>query len=315
MSTPDEENWRDGLSIPGFELGDVLSTGGMATVYQAERSSGERDLVAIKVLHPHLNADDSIVALFDNEGEIVSRIRHPNVVGIESHGVCDGYRYLVMELVDGWDLEALLRSDRARQDLTVEHAVHIALQIAEGLHAVHTAQDADAKCMRLIHGDVAPSNIMIDRTGTLKLIDFGLITTHAQRSKKVRRPLRGTVRYMSPEQVRGEPLDGRSDLFSLGAVLWEMLCGRRLFDQDTPIAVMHAVAASALPAASEYNQGVTGALDAVLASLLSAQPADRPADAEAAEHALLQACPEAGNLDRDFVRGWVKRASEEEKTG
>ena len=214
----------------------------MGEVYRALDTRLNRD-VAIKILPPTLTADAESVRRFENEARAVASLSHPNVVPLFDVGEQDGVRYAVAELVVGETLRIRLAS----APLPVKEAVEIAAQIAEGLAAAHEKG--------VVHRDIKPENVVLTGAGFARILDFGLAKRseaalgapasedEATHSAMLTEPgvIAGTVGYMSPEQVRGESVDGRSDVFSLGVVLWEMLTGRRPFRGDSQVETLHAI--------------------------------------------------------------------------
>ncbi len=229
-----------GARLGPYEIEELLGRGGMGEVYRALDTRLHRS-VAIKILPGRLTADPESVRRFENEARAVASLSHPNVVPLFDVGEQDGVRYAVAELVLGETLRARL----ANAPLPIAEAVEIAAQIAGGLAAAHEKG--------IIHRDIKPENIALTAAGSPRILDFGLAKQSAAaqpaseyeptRSNLLTEPgvISGTVGYMSPEQVRGEPLDGRSDLFSFGVVLYEMLTSRRPFRGESQIETMNAI--------------------------------------------------------------------------
>jgi serine/threonine protein kinase/tetratricopeptide (TPR) repeat protein len=227
-----------GSHLGPYTIKSVLGTGGMGEVYRARDARLERD-VAIKVLPAEVSDDPLLRARFEREARAVAALSHPNIVTVHDFSESTGRLYIAFELIEGQTLEQRLDSGQ----LSVAHALDVARQIAEGLAHAHDAG--------VIHRDLKPRNIMVTASGLIKILDFGL-------GKFVRRPvtslestttsglsaagfLLGTIGYMSPEQVRGAELDARSDQFVFGALLYEMLSGRRAFHRDSPVQTMSAI--------------------------------------------------------------------------
>ncbi len=204
----------------------------MAEVFKAQSvgAEGVAKTLVIKRIRPELATDKRFVELFISEAKLAMELNHPNIVQIYDFGKVDETYYLAMEYIDGVHLGRLLRAaERCDCPMEVGDAVYIAMEVAKGLDYAHRRNDAYGEPLGLVHRDISPQNIMISRDGTVKLLDFGIAQTRAQGRWQEGQELVGKVRYMSPEQARGETLDQRSDLFGLGAVLFEMVCGRPLF--------------------------------------------------------------------------------------
>lgn len=213
-----------------YELVGRLAQGGTSTVYlgRAAAEGGFSREFAVKVLHPHL--DPLLRTRFLDEARVSSRVRHPNIVSTVDLGADRGLDYLVLELVDGVDLRRLQLARTV--PLRPSQAAYIISMVARGVHALHTATDERGQPMQAVHRDLSPHNIMLDREGRAVLIDLGLAKI-AERSEVTQAGvLCGRIPYMSPEQARLGGVDARSDVFSLGTVLFEMLTGRLPFGED-----------------------------------------------------------------------------------
>jgi eukaryotic-like serine/threonine-protein kinase len=225
-----------GKALGNYLIVDKLGEGGMGEVWRARDERLHR-LVAIKILPPDLAGDPSRRIRFEQEARALGALNHPNIVTIYDVGVDDGRAYLVSELVEGESLRAVLD----RGPLPVRKTIEIAVQMAEGMAAAHA--------LGIVHRDLKPENVMLTRGGQVKLLDFGLAkqSTEVAGDKTATMALSqpgtvlGTAGYMSPEQVRAEPVDARSDIFSFGCVLYEMIAGKRAFQAGTGVETMHAI--------------------------------------------------------------------------
>ena len=217
MAVTGEEDRAAPLLKNRYQLGRVLGRGGMCIVYQAWDTRQQR-FVAIKRLEPPLNEDPRTRARFDREGRALALLDHPNLVALLDRGSSENDDYLVFEFVDGRSLKELIREGH----ISIEAFGLLVGQVAEGLASAHAAG--------IVHRDVKPQNILIDRLGHAKVSDFGIATgpdwTRVTRAGAVI----GSARYMSPEQIRSKPVDARSDIYSLGIVMYEMLTGHTPFD-------------------------------------------------------------------------------------
>jgi serine/threonine protein kinase len=210
-----------------YEIQSVLGKGGMGIVYKA-RDRELDDLVAIKTLRHHaFSTDPSLLDRFKQEIRLARRITHPNVVRTHDLGEWNGLKFLSMEFVEGLTLEQVVESERI---LPTPVGLRIARQVCAGLAAAHE--------VGVIHGDVKPQNIIIEPTGSLKIMDFGSAHLTDDRGFTTTGRVSGTLGYMSPEQARGLRLDARSDIYSTGVVLYELFTGSLPFEGDSPLAVV-----------------------------------------------------------------------------
>ncbi|MCA9706272.1 MAG: serine/threonine protein kinase, partial [Myxococcales bacterium] len=208
-----------------YELTGRIATGGMATVYLArlEATGGFAREFALKVVHPHLAAEEGFRRRFHQEARLASRVRHPNVVATIDAGEDKGYCFLVLELIEGATLRQLV-IHRERSFAAIE-AAHMVAEVARGLHALHTATDERGQPLNIVHRDLSPHNVMLDQSGRAVLIDLGLAKTDTNPNMTQVGVMCGKLPYMSPEQARLESVDARSDVFALGTVLYELCTG------------------------------------------------------------------------------------------
>src|SRR5438093_3528198 len=228
-----------GTRLGPYEIQSLLGAGGMGEVYRARASRLERD-VAVKVLPRSLAADAEALHRFEREAKAVAALSHPNILAIHDFGREGGVAYAVMELLEGETLRERLDGGPIPQ----RKALDWALQIAQGLAAAHDRG--------IVHRDIKPQNVFVTRDGLVKILDFGLVKvagpadseglTNAPTTPGTKTGMiLGTVGYMSPEQVRGAPADHRSDIFSLGTLLYEALTGERAFREETDVETMMAI--------------------------------------------------------------------------
>ena len=209
-----------------YEILDVLGTGGMAVVYKAKCHRLNR-MVAIKILKPELAQDEEIRNRFHDESQAVAKLNHPNIVNVFDVNQSDGVEYIVMELIEGITLKQYMR--KRGSSLNWREALHFMTQILQALRHAHSRG--------IIHRDIKPQNIMVLRDGSVKVADFGIASiTDSQRT--MTQEALGSVHYISPEQARGSNIDARSDLYSAGVVLYEMLTGTLPYNGDSPVAVV-----------------------------------------------------------------------------
>jgi len=228
-----------------YRLVGLLATGGMAEVYLALSGelSGFRTLVVVKRILPHLSSNTEFVNMFFDEARIAARLDHPNIARIIEVGHEGNEYFLAMEVVQGRSLSALLRRARRHQHSPLSHAqsAYIVAQAAKGLGYAHELVDADGTRMNVVHRDVSPQNILVSFGGAVKVIDFGVARAYGRVTETVPGGLKGKIQYMSPEQIRAKGIDCRSDVYALGIVLWEALCGRRLYHRASEMETMQAI--------------------------------------------------------------------------
>ncbi len=261
-----------GTRLGPYEIVSLLGAGGMGEVYRARDSRLQRD-VAIKVLPASFVHDATRRARFERETRAVAALSHTNILAIFDTGVHDGHVFAVTELLDGDTLRARLDSG----PLPVKKAIDIGTQVARGLSAAHEKG--------IVHRDLKPENVFLLRDGQVKILDFGLATTSTSSSSSganatvtamtVPGTVMGTVGYMAPEQVRGLTLDARTDLFALGAVLYEMLTGTRAFRGKTPADVASAILREEPPEMASLRNDLPPALEPIVRHCLERTPADR----------------------------------------
>lgn len=248
-----------------YLLGEVIGKGGMAVVYKAYDFRSGRT-VAVKVLREQYNQDAEFVRRFQQEAEAASAISHENLIDIYDVGEQNGTRFIVMEYVDGMTLKSLIREHGALDNYS---AITIARQICTALQIAHDAH--------IIHRDIKPQNILLDRKGIAKLADFGIAKTSDTQTitGDGDSGVLGSVHYFSPEQARGESANARSDLYSLGVVLYEMVTAQLPFHGDTPVAIaLHHMNSAPRPPI-ELNDKVTPALNEIILKAIRKKPEDR----------------------------------------
>jgi len=220
-----------GTDIGPYRLVRRLGMGGMAETFVAIRRgpSGFSQRVCLKLVLPFFREDEEFVKLFQREARLAAKLRHSNIVGVIDFGEINGRSYMALELVDGVDLQVLLDA-QSGEKLSPEYVALIGHDLASALHHAHNPpREANIDGGAIIHRDISPSNVLISRHGEIMLSDFGVAKAVTGRSHK-QSAVKGKIPYMSPEQLRLEPLDGRADLFGVGVVLYESLCGRRPYE-------------------------------------------------------------------------------------
>ncbi|MBI2195070.1 MAG: serine/threonine protein kinase [Planctomycetes bacterium] len=246
-----------------YQLGEELGRGGMGVVYKAMDTTLQR-YVAVKVLPAELASEPLIVARFVREARSLAKLHHPNLMNIYTVGEEDGQHYFAMELVEGETLAAVLREKGA---FSVQKTVDIMIQVLAGLERVHGAG--------LVHRDIKPSNIMLDTAGRAILMDFGLAKARTDQVLTAPGSIMGTPEYMPPEQVHGEEADARSDLYSIGVVLFQMVTGWPPFTDKSDINILKKHMDEKPPRLTEVAVDVPFTFDAIVQRLMSKRPEDR----------------------------------------
>ncbi|HTR50606.1 MAG TPA: serine/threonine-protein kinase [Kofleriaceae bacterium] len=266
---------NDPVPFGGYYLLGLIARGGMAEVYRARPQSGDRRLFAVKVMRPQLAREARFIDMFHREGKLAMMLRNRCIVETLEIGQADGRHYIAMEYIGGRDLtQVLRRCQETQQRIPVPHAVYIAARIAEGLHFAHTLGGPDGRPLNIVNRDVSPSNVRLSYDGDVKLLDFGIAQALMKFTSEIG-ILKGKFSYMSPEQIRGMPLDARTDVFSAGIILHEMLTTEKLFRGDTEFALMEKVRKAEVPPPSNFNRRVTPELDAISLRALARDVADR----------------------------------------
>ena len=253
-----------------------IAQGGMGEVFLA-RQTGVLDRLAIlKALRVDLAKETEFVDQFLDEARVAATLNHPNIVAIYDVGEFNSTYYIAMEYIAGEDLSKLwYAAAKAGIGLPFQVSVRIIMEAALGLDHAHRARDVRGQPLNIVHRDVSPQNIMVRADGVTKLVDFGIAKAANKSSRTQAGMVKGKLQYMSPEQVRGEPLDGRSDQFSLGIVLWEMCTGRRLFKADNEINTLQKILQTPIPRPSQHVPGFPVELEAVIARMLERDPNKR----------------------------------------
>lgn len=276
MTRPIERNSTETPRLIGarYRLGDVIGRSLMSEVRRGEDLRLNRT-VAIKLLRD--DGDPRSAARFEREAQILASLHHPNIVVVFDTGVDDEDRFIVMEFIEGPTLRELLDNDGP---LSLERASDITSKLASALGLAHDRG--------IVHRDIKPSNVMLPHDGGVKLVDMGIARLLSQEALTLTLTVLGTARYLSPENARGDRLDGRSDVYSLGCVLFEMLTGRTPFE-GSPVALSFAHVNTPPPRVRSINPGVPAAIDELVASMLEKDPAHRPQTGEAVQGVLVSA--------------------------
>jgi serine/threonine protein kinase len=284
-----------GRRVGRFTITSHLASGGMAELFIARQEAVggfEKDLV-LKMLQERYAQNPRVVEMFLDEARLAAKLNHQNIVHVYDVDEADGIRYIAMEYINGQTVTDIVRRSVARGAfLPLEHAIHIVAETAAGLAFAHESRDPEGRAARIVHRDVSPSNILVTYEGLTKIVDFGIARVQDQiREESGMRP--GKVSYMSPEQVRGEPADHRSDIFSLGIILYEITVGRRLW-RGPPETVLRRIVEELIPPPTYVRRDYPPALELIVMKALERRAADRYQSAAEFQNELNEFMEDAG---------------------
>ncbi|TNF38001.1 MAG: serine/threonine protein kinase, partial [Deltaproteobacteria bacterium] len=300
--------------IGRYELLSRLAAGGMGEVFlaRATGAGGFEKRLVIKRILPHLADDPEFVRRFIAEGKLVVRLRHAGIAQVLDMGEEGGVTFIAMEYVEGRDLGELARLARSGGvEMPAPLVVTIIVRLLEALDYAHTATDDDGQPLGIIHRDISPSNVMISKAGEVKLLDFGIARATERLQATTTGAIRGKYSYMSPQQAAGAALDARSDLFSVGVLMWELLAGSRPFDGDSDLLTLDRIRFHDPGPLNALAPDVPAPVAAVVERLLQKDPDARFPTAEAAMRALIAWLNEVGAVvvPRD-LSAWLERVLE-----
>lgn len=274
-----------------YQLLEPIAKGGMAEVFKAKltAAAGTEKVLCIKRILPTLSSNQDFISLFVKEAEIALSLTHGNITQVFDFGEVDGVYYLAMEYISGQDLNAALRRVReVGQLLDLPAVLYLAAEVCKGMQYAHTFTDGNGKTIAVVHRDVTPHNILISYTGQVKLADFGIALAATKVSGVQQEVVRGKACYLSPEQAAGSPSTARSDIFSLGAVLYEALTGQRPYDGESEKEILERLRSHDPDPPSRHNDAVSSELDEVVLKALARDPDQRYARAGDLQVALNQ---------------------------
>jgi serine/threonine protein kinase len=273
---------KSGENFGPYKLLRRLAAGGMGEIWLAEQkgSAGFSKRVVVKTILECFADDPALVEMFLDEGRIAANLTHPNIAHTFDLGQCgkgaDAPYYIAMEYVHGRDLRDLLITNIDRkQFIPLNLVLRIIADVCQGLHHAHTVKTPEGQPDGIIHRDVSPQNILVTFDGIVKIVDFGVAKATERASKTKSGVLKGKYAYMSPEQVRSKPLDARSDVFSVGVVMYELVTGRRLFKRDSEMKTLDAVISAVVPKPRRFDTSVPPEVEAIMLKALSLRPQDR----------------------------------------
>ncbi|MBI3178701.1 MAG: serine/threonine protein kinase [Deltaproteobacteria bacterium] len=309
-----------------YILLDRIASGGMAQVYRGKVLGVEQfqRLVAIKCMLPQVSMHPDFAKMFVDEAHIAAQLSHPNIVQILELGRVEDTLFIAMELVEGCDVSRLIRAAAAGgRRLPVQFCVYAAARAADGLDFAHNRTSLDGVPFNLVHRDVSPHNILVSYSGEIKVADFGIAKADQRASTTRQGVVKGKLQYMAPEQLMAEPIDRRTDVFALGAVLYEMLSGERLFNGESTFEVMSAVKDGMLPPIEERHPHIPPEIVGLLRKALQREARERFPTAEALAQELgeylleggkiygaRQATELMGELFRDEMRAYRNKVQE-----
>ncbi len=265
-----------------YLLIDKIAKGGMAEVFLAKQtgSKGFERLLAIKRILPQFTENAEFVSMFINEAKVAAQLSHPNVVQVFDFGQVEESYYIGMEYIMGKDLRTIMeRSQKSNRPLPIDQILFIISRVCSGLEHAHKKKDLHGNELNLVHRDISPQNILISYDGEIKLVDFGIAKAALQENETRTGILKGKLAYMSPEQAWGKVIDHRSDLFSLGIVLYECATGKRLFKGDSEINTLERVREAKFESPRQLNTTISEQVEATVAKSLAKEVQNRYASA------------------------------------
>ncbi len=296
-----------------FELVACVGRGGMGEVFLARPPvrRGERPLVVIKRMHPWLMGDPSSAQMLADESRIAQRLDHPNIVRTFGAGVVDGSPYIEMEYLEGVTLGHFVTSSQKRYGrIPPSVALHVAAHVLDALDYVHARVGQDGQPLGLVHRDVCPQNVFLTLDGQIKLLDFGIAKARGNVAQTEAGVVKGRAGYLSPEQAFEREVTARSDLFSVGVVLWELLAGRRLYEGSSTAASIVKLISGVAPRLALVAPELDPELVAIVDRALAPEPAERFSSAASFRRSLDMHLSSRGlALSRERFRAFVESAN------
>lgn len=262
-----QTNWIGHVISGRYKIESVLGQGGMSSVYKAIDPNLQRT-VAVKLIHPHLSSDQQFVRRFEQEAAAVAQLRHPNIIQVYDFNHDDDLYYMVLEYVEGETLQQRLKTlNEAKKIMPIDEVTHIMATVADAVNYAHG--------QNMIHRDLKPANVMLNQKNEPILMDFGVAKMLGAAQHTATGAIIGTAKYMSPEQARGDRPDARTDIYSLGVMLYEMVTGDPPFDADSTVAILMKHVSEPLPDVRQINKNVPDELVAVIQKALAKDRANR----------------------------------------
>jgi serine/threonine protein kinase len=266
------------ISFGKYYLLELISVGGMAEIYKAKAFGveGFERLLAVKKILSSIAEDESFIEMFVDEAKIAGQLNHPNIAQIFDLGKVDDSYYIALEYISGEDLKTIFeRARRIGAEVDIPQICYIVMKVCEGLEYAHNKKDSQGNPLNIVHRDISPQNILLSYEGEVKIIDFGIAKAQGKTSQTQVGVLKGKFSYMSPEQVRGLHVDHRSDIFSLGIVLYEMLTLERLFLGESDFDTLEKIRKVEMSPPSLYNPNIPDELEEIVLKALAQDPDDR----------------------------------------
>jgi serine/threonine protein kinase len=262
---------RKPIRFGKYTLIDRIAVGGMAEIFLARQAGleGFEKTIVIKRIRPHLSKQPNFVKMFLNEAKLAAQLNHPNIVQIYDLGRIGESYFIAMEYIFGRDMRRIIpKADALGIPFPMVYALKIASSVCEGLYYAHARTDLYGTALNIVHRDVTPENIFVSFDGTVKVLDFGIAKAANQIEQTRAGEIKGKLSYMSPEQCMGKQLDNRSDIFSLGVVLYEWLTGFKLFTGDSEVAILKSITEGKIYAPSYFKADIPEAVEAILMKAL-----------------------------------------------
>jgi serine/threonine protein kinase len=262
-----EEGKIGGTRFGKYVLLDRVAVGGMAEIFLARQEGleGFEKTIVIKRIRPHLSNQKAFVTMFLNEAKLAAQLNHPNIVQIYDLGKIGESYFIAMECIVGRDMRRILpKAEAMGVDFPLVYALKIASSVCEGLYYAHQRTDLYGNPLRIVHRDVTPENIFVSFDGTVKILDFGIAKAANQIEQTRAGEIKGKLSYMSPEQCMGKSLDQRSDIFSLGAVLYEWITGNKLFSGESEVAILKSISDGKIVPPSEVRKDLPENVERIL---------------------------------------------------
>ncbi|HEY5950422.1 MAG TPA: serine/threonine-protein kinase, partial [Kofleriaceae bacterium] len=269
---------RQPVPFGKYLLLDRISVGGMAEVFKAKSYGveGFEKIIAIKRILPTMGEDRDFIKMFIDEAKIAGQLAHANICQIFELGRIDGSHFIAMEYIWGKDLLQIQnRLRKTKQPMPIQMASFVIAKVLEGLDYAHRKRDPLGRPLEIVHRDCSPQNVLVSYEGEVKVIDFGIAKATSRNSRTMAGVLKGKFGYMSPEQVRGLPLDRRSDIFAIGTMLYECLTGERLFQGETDFSTLEKVRNVDIAAPRAVNPAIPEAVERIILKALAKDVEDR----------------------------------------